>query len=92
MQCSIVRASEVYTNTDYDIPKFYDNLVSLSISQHPVLTTGATQIKDATALQARTISQQLKSSKKGAGKKGKGGKESTSASRSSRNPIRTPRH
>jgi hypothetical protein len=49
-------------------------LVSLSISQHPVLT-GASQIKDATALQARTISQQLKGSKKGAGKKGKGDRE-----------------
>ena len=78
MQC-IVRASEVDSNTDYDIPKFYENLISLSISQHPV-TTGAPQIKDATALQARTIGQQLKGSKKGAGKKGKGGKESTSSS------------
>jgi hypothetical protein len=59
-------------------PKFYDSLISLiSISQHPVIT-GAPQIKDATALQARTIGQQLKGSKKGAGKKGKGGKESTS--------------
>jgi hypothetical protein len=53
MQC-IVRASEVDTNTDYDISKFYDdNLVSISISQHPVLT-GAPLIKDATALHART--------------------------------------
>jgi hypothetical protein len=78
MQC-IVRASEVDTNTDYDTPKFYDNLISLSIiSQHPV-TTGAPQIKDATALQARTIDQQLKGSKKGAGKKGKGGKDSSSS-------------
>jgi hypothetical protein len=36
MQC-IVRASEVDTNNDYDIPKFYEYLVSLSISQHPVI-------------------------------------------------------
>ena len=78
MQC-IVCASEVDTNTDYDIPKFYDTLVSLSISQHPV-QTGAPHAKDATALQARTISQQLKGSK-GAGKKGKGGKEGSSSSR-----------
>ena len=79
MSC-IVRASEVDTNPDYNIAKFYGTLISLSISQHPV-TTGAPQIKDATtALQARTISQQLKGSKKGAGKKGKGGKESTSSS------------
>jgi len=78
IQC-IMRASEVDTNTDYDIPKFYDNLISISISPNPV-TTGAPQIKDATALQARTISQQLKGSKNGAGKKGKGGKESTSSS------------
>ncbi len=90
MQC-IVRASEVDTNNDYDIPKFYENLVSLSISQHPV-TKGSPQIKDATALQARTIGQQLKGSKKGAGKKGKGGKESTSSSQpakesSESNPI-----
>ena len=77
MQC-IVRTSEVDKNTDYNIPKFYDNLISLSISQHPV-TTGAPQIKDATALQARTIGQQLKGSKKGAGKKGKSGKDSSSS-------------
>ena len=58
MSC-IVRASEVDTNTDYDnIAKFYELLISLSISQHPV-QTGAPQAKDATALQARTISQQL---------------------------------
>ena len=63
MQC-IVRASEVDTNTDYDIPKFYETLVSISISQHPVLA-GAPHAKEvtATALQARTISQQLKGSK-----------------------------
>jgi hypothetical protein len=77
MQC-IVRAAEVDTNTDYDKPKFYENLNSLSISQHPVIT-GAPQIKDATALQARTIGQQLKGSKKGAGKKGKSGKDSSSS-------------
>jgi hypothetical protein len=60
MQC-IIRASEVDTNPDYDIPKFYETLVSISISQHPVLAR-APQSKDATAtaLQARTISQQLK--------------------------------
>ncbi len=82
MQC-IVRASEVDSNTDYDIPKFYESLISLSISQHPV-TTGAPQIKNATALQARTIGQQLKGSKKGAGKKGKGGKKSTPSSQPSK--------
>ena len=59
--------------------QYPDNLISLSISQHPVIT-GAPQIKDASALQARTIGPQLKGSKKGAGKKGKGGKESTSSS------------
>ena len=60
MQC-IIRASEVDTNPDYDIPKFYETLVSSSISQHPVLA-GAPQSKDATAtaLQARTISQDNK--------------------------------
>ncbi len=76
MQC-IIRASEVDTNPDYDIPKFYETLVSISISQHPVLA-GAPQIKDATtatAFQARTIRQQHKGSK-GVGKKGKSGKES----------------
>ena len=78
MAC-IMRASEVDTNNDYDIPKFYDTLVSVSISQHPI-TTGVPQIKDATALQARTIGQQLKGSKKSAGKKGKIGKESSSSS------------
>ena len=78
MAC-IMRASEVHTNTDYDIPKFYDTLVSVSISQHPI-TTGVPQIKDATALQARTIGQQLKGSKKSAVKKGKSGKESSSSS------------
>ena len=77
MAC-IVRASEVDTNPDYNISKYYEILVAISISQHPVIT-GAPQIKDATALQARTISQQLKGSK-GAGKKGKGGKTSTSSS------------
>jgi hypothetical protein len=79
MQC-IVRASEVDTNTDYDKPKFYDNLISLSISQHPV-TTGAPQIKDATVLQARTICRQLKGSKKGKG--GKDGSSSQPAKESS---------
>jgi hypothetical protein len=80
MQC-IVRTAEVDSNTDYDIPKFYEkSLISLSISQQHPVTTGAPQIKDATALQARTIGQQLKGSKKGAGKKGKGGKEITSSS------------
>ncbi len=80
MSC-IVRASEVDTNPDYyDIPKYYETLISISISQHPVLA-GAPHSKEttATALQARTISQQLKGSK-GAGKKGKSGKESTSSS------------
>jgi hypothetical protein len=68
MQC-IVRASEVNTNTDYDIPKFYETLVSISISQYPELV-GVPHAKEstATALQARAISQQLKASK-GAGKK-----------------------
>ena len=44
MQC-IVRASEVDTNTDYDIPKFYDNLISLSISQHPQYLQGLHRLK-----------------------------------------------
>ena len=70
MQC-IVRAAEIDSNPDYDIAHFYETLVSLSISQNPILT-GAPQIKeDATAIQARTISQQLKGTK-GAGKKEKG--------------------
>jgi hypothetical protein len=73
----IVRASEVDTNTDYDIVKFYEKLIQLSISQHPV-KTGALQVKDATALQARTITQQLKGSK-GAGKKEKHGKKGSSS-------------
>ncbi len=90
MQC-IVRTSEVDKNTDYNIPKFYDNLISLSISQHPV-TTGAPQIKDATALQARTIGQQLKVFKKDAGKKGKSGKESTSSSQPSKESSESNPH
>ena len=90
MQC-IVRASEVDTNTDYDITKFYDNLISLSISQHPVVT-GAQQIRDATALQARTIGQQLKGSKKGPGKIGKSGKESTSSSQPSKESSESNPH
>jgi hypothetical protein len=73
----IVRASEVDTNTDYDIVKFYEKLIQLSISQHPV-KTGALQVKDATALQARTITQQLKGSK-GAGKKEKHGKKGSTS-------------
>ncbi len=77
MSC-IVRASEIDTNPDYNIAKIYETLVSLSISQNPMLT-GAPQIKDATASQARTICQQLKGTK-GAGKKEKGGKESSSSS------------
>ena len=77
MSC-IVRASAIDTNPDYNIAKIYETLVSLSISQNPILT-GAPQIKDATASQARTISQQLKGTK-GAGKKEKGGKEISSSS------------
>ena len=85
MQC-IVRASEVDTKTDYDIPNYYETLVSLSISQYPILTK-AQKIKDATALQSRTISQ-------GAGKK-KSAKRALrllSQLRSPRNPILTTRH
>jgi hypothetical protein len=79
MSC-IVRASEVDTNTDYDIAKFYEKIISLSISHSAPCTygrTGAPQAKDATALlQARTISQQLKGSM-GAGKGGKKGYSSS---------------
>ena len=75
----IVRAAEIDSNPDYNIANFYETLVSCSISQNPILT-GAPQIKeDATAIQARTKSQQLKGAK-GAGKKGKGGKDSSSSS------------
>ena len=91
MAC-IVRASEVESNPDYDIPKYYEILVSISISQHPVLA-GAPNSKEATAtaLQARTISQQLKGSK-GAGKKGKGGKESTSSSQPAKESADSNHH
>ena len=46
-----VRAVEIETNLDNDIAKICETFVSL---------TGAPQIKDATVLQARAISQQLK--------------------------------
>jgi hypothetical protein len=91
MSC-IVRASEVDTNPDYNIAKFYGTLISLSISQHPVVTTGVPQIKDATALQARTIRQHLKGSKKGARKKGKGGKESASSSQPAKESSESKPH
>ena len=89
MSC-IVRASEIDTNPDYDIAKIYETLVSLSISQNPILT-GAPQIKDATASQARTISQQLKGTK-GAGKKEKGGKESSSSSQPAKESAESNPH
>ena len=55
-----VRAVEIETNLDNDIAKIYETLVSLTtLSQNPALA-GAPQIKDATVLQARAISQQLK--------------------------------
>ncbi len=77
MSC-IVRGAEIDTNPDYNITKFYETLVSISIPQNTI-NAGGPQIKDATVLQARTISQQLKGTK-GAGKKGKSGIESSSSS------------
>lgn len=55
------------------------------------LLTGAPQIKDATVLQARTISQQLKGAK-GAGKKGNSDKESSLSSQTTKESAESNPH
>ena len=73
MSC-MMRSATIDSDADYDIERFYDQLVLINRSQHPELN-GVPQIKDPTALAAHTIAQQLKGKHgdKRKGDKAKGG-------------------